>query len=84
MYRGTGVGPYPCVSALMALEMECDHLIKDGISLTDLVSALLDGCENLAMIGFILGMLVRHMESADNLLDPFFLPVRPASMSLAP
>ena len=72
MYRGTGVGPYPCVSALAALEMMCDQLIKAGIPLTDLVVVLLDGCENLAMIGFIVGMLVRHMESAGNLLDPYF------------
>ena len=72
MYRGTGGGPYPCISALMALEMVCDQLIKAGIPLTDLVAMLLDGCENLAMIGFIVGMLVRHMEYAENLLDPYF------------
>lgn len=72
MYRGTGVGPYPCISALMALEVMCDQLIKAGLSLTDLVSVLLDGCENLAMIGFVVGMLVRHMESAGDLLDPYF------------
>ena len=24
-YRGTGVGPYPCMSALQALERTCDQ-----------------------------------------------------------
>ena len=29
-YRGTGVGPYPCMSALEALELTCDQMIKAG------------------------------------------------------
>ena len=32
-YRGTGVGPYPCMSALQALERQCDELVKIGIPL---------------------------------------------------
>ena len=70
-YRGTGVGPYPCISALQALERVCDQLFKAGIPLRTLVSILLDGCENLAMVGLVVGLLVRHLEAADNLLDPF-------------
>ncbi len=70
-YRGTGVGPYPCMSALQALERVCDQLFKAGIPLRTLVSILLDGCENLAMVGLVVGLLVRHLEAADNLLDPF-------------
>src|SRR5262249_28030910 len=31
-YRGTGVGPYPCMSALQALERVCDQYIKSGIA----------------------------------------------------
>ena len=71
MYRGTGVGPYPCISALLALEMVCDQLIRADIPIRDLVSVLLDGCENLAMVGLIVGVLVRHLEDAGDLLDPY-------------
>ena len=68
-YRGTGVGPYPCMSALQALERECDQLVNIGIPLKSLASILLDGCENLAMVGLLVGLLVRHLEKADGLLD---------------
>ena len=71
-YRGTGVGPYPCISALQALERACDQLIKQGIPIADLVGALLEGCENLAMAGLAVGILVRHLEAVDSLLDPYF------------
>lgn len=70
-YRGTGVGPYPCVSALQALERVCDQLIEIGIPLETVVAMLLDGCENLAMVGLVVGLLVQHLERADRLLDPF-------------
>ena len=69
-YRGTGVGPYPCMSALQALERECDQLIKIGYPMKSLVSILMDGCKNLAMVGLVVGLLVRHLEKADSLLDP--------------
>ena len=71
-YRGTGVGPYPCISALQALERVCDQFIERGIPIAKLVELLLEDCENLAMVGLTAGMLVRHMEIADNLLDPYF------------
>jgi hypothetical protein len=71
-YRGTGVGPHPCMSALQALERVCDQLIDIGIPLTNIVATLLDGCENLAMVGLVVGLLVRHVERADRLLDPYF------------
>ena len=70
-YRGTGVGPYPCMSALQALERTCDRIIKDGIPIKTLVPLLLNGCENLAMVGLVVGILVRHLEVAGNLLDPY-------------
>ena len=72
-YRGTGVGPYPCMSALQALEHICDQLIKADIPIKNLVPLLLDGCENLAMVGLVVGILVRHLEAADDLLDPYFI-----------
>ena len=68
-YRGTGVGPYPCLSALQALERVCDQLIEIRIPIGRLVAILLDGCQNLAMISLIVGLLVRHLENADHLLD---------------
>ena len=71
-YRGTGVGPYPCMSALEALELTCDQIIQAGAPIGNIVSVLLAECENLAMVALILGMLVRHMEVSDNLLDPYF------------
>ena len=70
-YRGTGVGPYPCISALQALERTCDQLIEDGVPTKTLVPVLLEGCENLAMLGLVVGVLVRHLEVAGNSLDPY-------------
>ena len=70
-YRGTGVGPYPCFSALQALERVCDHLIETGAPVRTVISILLDSCKNLAMVSLVVGLLVRHLENADHLLDPF-------------
>ena len=70
-YRGTGVGPHPCMSALQALERVCDQLAAAGVPLANIVAVLLDGCENLAMPGLAVGLLVRHLENADRLLDPY-------------
>lgn len=70
-YRGTGIGPYPCMSALQALERVCDQLIESGLPLSALVTILLDGCENLAMVGLVVGLLVRHLERVEGLLDPY-------------
>ena len=71
-YRGTGVGPYPCMSALQALERVCDQFIESDVPVGVLVEILLDGCENLAMVGLIVGLLVRHLERSERLLDPYF------------
>ena len=49
-YRGTGVGPYPCFSALQALERTCDGLVEHGVAIDALVRALSENCENLALI----------------------------------
>ena len=70
-YRGTGVGPEPCFSALQALERVCDQLIEIDIPIRTVVSILLDGCESLAMVSFVVGLLVRHLEDADHLLDSY-------------
>lgn len=70
-YRGTGVGPYPCFSALQALERECDRLIEHGVPIRNLVPMLLEGCESIAMISLVVGLIVRHLEGAADLLDPY-------------
>ena len=70
-YRGTGVGPYPCFSALQALERECDRLIEHGVPLRNLVPILLEGCECIAMISLVVGLIVRHLEGASDSLDPY-------------
>jgi hypothetical protein len=72
-YRGTGVGPYPCMSALQALEVVCDEIIRLGVPVTRLVPLLLEGAESLAMPALVLGMLVRHLETAGDALDPFIV-----------
>jgi hypothetical protein len=70
-YRGAGIGPYPCMSALLALERACDEHLKNGVPLADLVSILLDGCENLATIGLVVGLIIRHLEEANGLIDAY-------------
>lgn len=70
-YRGGGVGPYPCMSALQALEVIADQFIAADIPLSRLVEMLMANCNNLAMPGLVVGLLVRHLESADSLLDPY-------------
>ena len=70
-YGEASVGPYPCMSALQALERACDQqLVKNNLSIKDLISVLLENCESLAMVGLIVGLLIRHLEKAGSLLDP--------------
>ncbi|MDE2731532.1 MAG: hypothetical protein OXI38_09075 [Bacteroidota bacterium] len=71
-YRGYAVGPYPCFSALRALERVCDLRVKDDAAIGEIVSILLDRCENLAMVGLVVGLLIRHVEDAGSLLDSYF------------
>ena len=70
-YRGGGVGPRPCMSALLALERVCDEALANGAPLENLVVILLTDCDNLATVALTVGLLVRHLEAADGLLDPF-------------
>ena len=70
-YRGTGVGPFPCMSALQALEVVCDQYLAGGVPPGAMVRLLLDGCENLAIPALAVGMLIRHLERVGSDLDPF-------------
>jgi hypothetical protein len=68
-YRGGSAAPYPCVSALLAVERFADQLLRGGLPAGDLVRALLRDCRNLAMPGLVTGLLIRHPAHAGNLLD---------------
>ena len=72
-YRGNPVGPYPCMSALQALERACDQMIGHGVPIQTLILILLEDCENLAMVGLVVGVLVRHLDASSDLLDPYFV-----------
>lgn len=73
-YRGTSVGPYPCMSALLALERFIDHLFeKINLPARRIVELLLTHCHNLAVPGLIVGFLIRHREAASDQLDPFLI-----------
>jgi hypothetical protein len=80
-YRGSTVGPYPCMSALLAVERFADYLFAGlNVSLRRIVHLLLRDCHNLAMPGLVLGLLIRHLEEGDNLLDVWL--THPAVWSL--
>jgi hypothetical protein len=69
-YRGSSVGPYPCMSALLAVERFADQLVDTlGLPLDAVTKLLLRECHNLAMPGLVVGLLVRHLEQAGDLLD---------------
>jgi hypothetical protein len=71
-YRGTSVGPYACMSALLALERFIDHLLENvNLPVQTIVELLLRDCHNLAVPGLAVGFLTRHPEATGTLLDPF-------------
>ena len=73
-YRGTGVGPYPCMSALQALELFCDQILEqESMPPSQLIRTLLVGCENLAMPALAYGLMVRHIELSGSLIDPYLI-----------
>lgn len=70
-YRGSSVGPYPCMSALLAIERFVDQAHRAGVDLRTLTNWLLQDCRNLAMPGLVVGFLVRHLDEVTNELDPW-------------
>lgn len=75
-YRGTTVGPYACMSALLALERFIDHLHeKLDMSAQTICDLLLKDCHNLAVPGLLAGFLIRHLDGAGSLLDPYLAEV---------
>ena len=69
-YRGTSVGPYPCMSALLAAEQFADQLLAQGMPLPQLVVRLLHDAHNLAMLGLVTGLLTRHADQVTGEADP--------------
>jgi hypothetical protein len=75
-YRGSTVGPYACMSALLALERFVDSLHEDArIPIGTIVDVLLEDCHNLAIPGMLHGFLTRHLDEVGDLLDPFLADV---------
>ncbi len=70
-YRGTAIGPYPCMSALMAVERFADQWLQLGTPLPSLTTALLRTAHNLAMPALVVGLLTRHAEQVAGEADPF-------------
>ncbi|WP_221586301.1 hypothetical protein [Microbacterium sp. G2-8] len=72
-YRGNTNGPYPCMSALQAVERWVDHSIRDGAAIGDVATALLSGCENLAIPALLLGVTIRHLGDDATVLDRYLV-----------
>jgi hypothetical protein len=72
-YRGTGVGPYPCMSALQALEFVTEEYIRAGVPPTALTTFMVADAHNLAMPALALGVLVRHLEVIGDAIDPYLV-----------
>ena len=70
-HAGSGVGPYPCMSALQALEHVVHEWLDYGLPLAKLVELLLDECENIAMVALVVRLLAQRLDDAGALLDPF-------------
>lgn len=71
-YRGSTSGPYPCMSALLAVERFAEQLLTSlRWPLAQVVDLLLRDCNNLAMPGLVVGLLIRRCEAAADLLDPW-------------
>jgi hypothetical protein len=69
-YRGSSVGPYPCMSALFSLEMVLDELVQ-SYSPRAIATRLLRDAATLATAGLVYGFLVRHIERVSDELDGF-------------
>lgn len=70
-YRGTSVGPYSGMSALLAMERVAEGWLAAGVTPARVVNVLLEGCENLSVPGMLFGLLTRHIDKVTNELDPF-------------
>ncbi|MHA7291306.1 hypothetical protein ACX80V_16910 [Arthrobacter sp. MDT3-24] len=72
-YRGNTNGPYPCMSALQAVERWVDRLVAGGAPIGNVATVLLKGCENLAMPAVIFGATIRHLADDPKVLDRYLV-----------
>ena len=68
-YRGSSVGPRPCMSALLALEMFMDGCVTSGIDVGSLIRRIIRDASTLASVGLCFGFLVRHIDKVSKELD---------------
>ncbi len=68
-YRGSSVGPYPCMSALFALEMFMDGCVRSGIDVDSLTKRTMRDASTLASVGLCFGFLVRHIDKVSKEFD---------------
>lgn len=72
-YRGNTNGPYPCMSALQAVERWVDRMVAGGAGIEDVAATLLNGCENLAMPALVVGATIRHVGDDAKALDRYLV-----------
>jgi len=70
-YRGTGVGPYPCMSALQALEFVTEEHVKAGVPPEALTKIMTADAHSLAMPALAHAVLIRHLEDVGDAIDPY-------------
>jgi len=70
-YRGSSVGPYPCMSALFSLELMMDIYVRAGVAVGDVARRVLRDASTLASAGLVCGFLVRHIDKVTEELDGY-------------
>ncbi len=68
-YRGMGVCPAPCTSALLAVERLADASVRAGVPVRDVASHLLTSTTALPMVALVVGFVVRHFDAVTDELD---------------
>jgi hypothetical protein len=72
-YRGSSVGPHPCLSALQAMERVAESWLLAGSTAEAVIETLLHECENVAVPGMLFGLLTRNLEDVGSTIDPFLV-----------
>jgi len=68
-YRGMGVCPTPCTSALLAVERLADSFVRAGVPVRRVASHLLASATALPMVALVVGFVVRHFDAVTDELD---------------
>lgn len=68
-YRGMGVCPAPCTSALLAVERLADASVHVGVPVPRVASHLLASTTALPMVALVVGFVVRHVGAVTDELD---------------